>query len=85
MSDFAAEMRAARLAQRRVVLLEKAYETRGRAIARAWASRPGGMSWAEFLAAFNDGLPPRARLRTSAVRRDEGLYREVAPDVAGPG
>lgn len=85
MSDFAAELQAARLAQRRVVLLERAYEARGRAIARAWACRPGGMSWAEFLAAFNDGLPKRARLKSSAVRRDEGLYREVTPDVAGQG
>lgn len=78
MADYAEEMRAAQAAQREVARLDAAYEARGKAVARAWAARPGGVTWAEFTAAFNEGLPKAARLRVSALRLDEINHREPA-------
>ncbi len=87
MADFASEVLAAQVAQREAwecsVRLDKALEARGLALARCWASRPGGTTWEDVERRFNDGLPPPARLRRSALRRDELTYRPLARREGG--
>lgn len=86
MSDFDTEMLAARQAQAEVwdasVRLDRALEARGRAIAKARALRPGGVTWDDMVEMFNHTLPPAARLKVSALRLDELHYREAVPEVA---
>lgn len=83
MSGFDSDLLAARQAQETAweagVRLDAAYEARGRAVARAWANRPGGTTWDDFVTAFNRGLPEAARLKVSVLRLDEQRYREPAP------
>ena len=76
MTDYGTELRSAQIAQRQVADLEAALADRGLAVARAWAARPGGLTWADFVDAFNSALPAKARLGQSALRRDEALYRQ---------
>lgn len=81
MTDFHAEVLKAQAAQRDAMLLEEALERRGRAVARAWANRPGGMSWRDLRELVNRDLPPSARVSASTLRGDERAYREPMKDA----
>lgn len=86
--DYAAAVRRARLAALGLYRVdgERAclYDERDRALAAAWDSRPGGVTWLDLTAAVCSGLPKAARFTWHTARTAvRGVRQSADVTLAG--
>lgn len=80
MSTFQAEVQAARQAALNAWGLRQALDERDAALARAWALRPGGTTWAQLVDEVCRTLPAGARFSRSTARAAKRQHAVTMPD-----